>query len=94
MINLLKEETKITFELNKANILNHSLEISPNLILLGGTEIDVAKLYKSSQDALKEQKETINSLNQKIETKNLELTSKINSIDEQKSLIENQTKNI
>jgi len=94
MINLLKDETKINFEINKANILNHSLEISPNLILLGGTEIDVAKLYKSSQDALKEQKETINSLNQKIETKNLELNNKIQSIEEQKSLIENQTKNI
>lgn len=94
MINLIKDETKFTFEINKANILNHSLEISSNLILLGGTQIDVAKLYKSSQDALKEQKETINSLNQKIETKNLELTSKINSIEEQKQLISDQTKNI
>jgi GGDEF domain-containing protein len=65
-----------------------------NLILLGGTEIDVAKLYKSSQDALKEQKETINSLNQKIEIKNCELNFKINSIEEQKSIINNQTKNI
>lgn len=94
MINLLKNETKITFEINKANILNRFLEISPNLILLGGTQIDVAKLYKSSQDALKEQKETINSLNQKIENKNSELTSKINSIEEQKSIITTQTKNI
>ena len=94
MINLIKDETKITFEINKANILNRSIEISPNLILLGGTEIDVAKLYKSSQDALKEQKETIISLNQKIEDKNLELTTKINAIEEQKSLISSQTKNI
>lgn len=94
MINLLKEETKVTFEINKANILNRSLEISPNLILLGGTQIDVAKLYKSSQDALKEQKETINSLNQKIENKNLELTSKVKAINEQKSVIDTQTKNI
>lgn len=94
MINLLKEETKVTFEINKANILNRSLEISSNLILLGGTEIDVAKLYKSSQDALKEQKETINSLNQKIENKNLELINKVKAINEQKSIINTQTKNI
>ena len=94
MINLIKNETKLSFEINKANILNRALEISPNLILLGGTEIDVAKLYKSSQDALKEQKETINSLNQKIEAKNLELNFKINSIEEQKVVINNQTKNI
>ena len=94
MINLVEHETKISFEINKANILNQTLEISPNLILLGGTEIDVAKLYKSSQDALKEQKETINSLNQKIEAKNSELNFKINSIEEQKVIIANQTKNI
>lgn len=94
MINLLKNDTKINFEINKANILNRSLEISPNLILLGGTEIDVANLYKSSQYELKEQKDTINSLNQKIETKNLELTSKIKAIEEQKNMIANQTKNI
>ena len=94
MINLTKNETKISFEINKANILNRALEISPNLILLGGTEIDVAKLYKSSQDALKEQKDTINSLNQKIEAKNSELNFKINSIEEQKEIITNQTRNI
>ena len=94
MINLIEHETKISFEINKANILNQTLGISPNLILLGGTEIDVAKLYKSSQDALKEQKETINSLNQKIEAKNSELNFKINSIEEQKVIIANQTKNI
>mgnify|MGYP003587167662 FL=1 len=81
MINLLKNEAKINFEINKANILNRSLEISPNLILLGGTQIDVAKLYKSSQDELKEQKETILSLNQRIKEKNSELISKIDSIE-------------
>lgn len=94
MINLLKNEKKITFEINKANILNRFLEISPDLILLGGTQIDVAKLYKSSQDALKEQKETIDSLNQRIKDKNIELISKITSIEEQKTIILNQTKNI
>ncbi|MDD3008530.1 MAG: hypothetical protein RBR70_03820 [Arcobacter sp.] len=85
MINLLKNDTKINFEINKANILNRFLEISPNLILLGVTKIDVTNLYKSSQYALKEQKDTTNSLNQKIETKNLELTSKIKAIEEQKT---------
>ena len=94
MINLLKNEAKINFEINKANILNRSLEISPNLILLGGTQIDVAKLYKSSQDELKEQKETILSLNQRIKEKNSELISKIDSIEEQKSVIQTQVKNI
>lgn len=94
MINLLRNEAKVNFEINKANILNRSLEISPNLILLGGTQIDVAKLYKSSQDELKEQKETIISLNERIKEKNSELISKIDSIEKQKIVIEAQIKNI
>jgi diguanylate cyclase (GGDEF)-like protein len=94
MINLFQSGEKVTFEINKANILNRSLKISPDLILLGGTEIDVAKLYKNSQDALKEQKETIESLNKNIKDKNIELDEKIASIKEQKLNIQNQKLNI
>lgn len=53
MINLLDTETQnMTFEINKANIINQNLGIKPDIILMGGTEIDVAKLYKQSQVSL------------------------------------------
>jgi len=55
MINLFDNETdKIQFEINKANIINHNLGIEPDIILLGGTEIDVAQLYKDNQLTLRE----------------------------------------
>ena len=59
MINLTStEENNVHFEVNKANILNQRLRINPKLILLGGTELDVAKLYKGAQDSLlKKEKE-------------------------------------
>ena len=38
----------LIFEINKANIINQQLQPQPNLILFGGTEIDVAKLYKEN----------------------------------------------
>lgn len=93
MINLTENNNIIAFEINKANILNRSLNISPDLVLLGGTEIDVAKLYKSSQDELKEQKEAITLLSKKISEKNSELSYKIAAIEKQKeALIQQQSK--
>jgi len=93
MINLVPNANMITFEINKPNLINRSLQISPDLILLGGSEIDVAKLYKSSQNELKEQKETVAELNKKIKEKNGELSEKINAIElQKKGLIEQQAK--
>lgn len=93
MINLVQNGNMITFEINKPNLINRSLQISPDLILLGGTEIDVAKLYKSSQNELKEQKETVAELNKKIKEKNGELSEKINAIEiQKKGLLEQQAK--
>lgn len=53
MINLFKKEDKTTsFEINRANILAKGLEIKPDIILLGGTELDVAYLYRDTRDSL------------------------------------------
>lgn len=49
------------FEINKANILSRGVSIHPDIILLGGTEIDVAELYKKGQDELKVQSELLKS---------------------------------
>ncbi|WNO08400.1 YfiR/HmsC family protein [Teredinibacter sp. KSP-S5-2] len=53
MINLLdKPEKRIAFEVNKSNIINQGLSPLPELILNGGSEIDVAKLFREGQASL------------------------------------------
>lgn len=53
MINLVPtEDDRLKFEVNKSNIINHGLTPLPELILNGGTEIDVAKLYREGQASL------------------------------------------
>ncbi len=53
MINLLATQNgRLIFEVNKSNIINHGLTPLPELILNGGTEIDVAKLYREGQASL------------------------------------------
>lgn len=53
MINLVPTaDDRLKFEVNKSNIINHGLTPLPELILNGGTEIDVAKLYREGQASL------------------------------------------
>ncbi len=49
MVNLLQQaDGRFTFEINKPNITFEYLKIDKDILLLGGTELDVAELYKES----------------------------------------------
>ncbi|OVE80736.1 hypothetical protein BVY04_05190 [bacterium M21] len=66
MINLYDTaKRQIQFEINRANIINQNLGVKPDIILLKGTEIDVAKLYKESQVSLRDQDKRIAELEEK-----------------------------
>lgn len=53
MINLMSTaDGRLRFEVNNSNIINHGLKPLPELILNGGTEIDVAKLFREGQASL------------------------------------------
>lgn len=53
MINLYTSGQQVLlFEVNKANVYNHHLSIDPEILLMGGTEIDVIALYRGTQDSL------------------------------------------
>lgn len=54
MINLVfnPEKQAIAFEVNKSNIIFEQLTISKELLLLGGTEIDIATLYRETEVAM------------------------------------------
>lgn len=53
MINLVPvNNDRLRFEVNKSNLINQGLKPLPELILNGGTEIDVAKLFREGQTSL------------------------------------------
>lgn len=53
MINLISvSNDRLRFEVNKSNLINQGLKALPELILNGGTEIDVAKLFREGQTSL------------------------------------------
>ena len=60
MVNLLShEDGTYTFEINKANITYEFLKLSEDILLLGGSEMDVAELYRDATNQLAKLKEDV-----------------------------------
>jgi len=105
MINFIidaKDPTKLKFEINKANILNRSMAVNPDIILLGGTEIDVANLYRDAQTQLSKNEKKVKSIENKIRQINQEkkfmeqvLSKLLKTVEQQKqnyTKLEQETK--
>jgi len=74
MINFLPMvEGKANFEINRANIINANLKVTPDLLLLGGTDTDVAGLYKESQETLQELVQQYADLNDSLNRQSLKI---------------------
>lgn len=95
MIDLLETADKqIRFEINKANIINQNLGIQPDIILLGGSEIDVARLYKEGQASLREQTALIQSQKKLVAEEQARLQQAVTKVEQQQRLIEQQQQRI
>ncbi len=95
MINFLPlVDGKVDFELNKTNITNARLTVTPALLLLGGTDVDVAGLYKQSQRTLKRFKTQIDELSESYNSKSKQIESLNEEINTRNEEIEKQSKEI
>jgi len=93
MINLVNntENSLISFEVNKSNIVFEGLETSNELLLLGGTELDVATLYRETELAIQESRSREISLKEKLNEQQDQISStqkKLKSLNENLSLKE------
>ena len=70
----------LQFEINKANILNQDLRIMQDMILLGGTEVDVAALYREGQQSLRSLQKNREDLEKKLKNSETSLSLLENSI--------------
>jgi len=66
-------ENELSFEINKKTIADHNLKILPQLLLLGGSEIDIKNLYKEKEEELKIEKERVEELRKEVEKQEAEL---------------------
>jgi PAS domain S-box-containing protein len=80
-------DRRVLFEINKANILNQGLAILPDLVLLGGTEIDVAALYRESQKTLGALQKQVTALQEHEESLKREVQAREREITRQRQLL-------
>ena len=95
MINLkLNEKTNVfTFEYNRANILFAGLDITDEIVLLKGTEIEIRELYLQAKKLWDEQLAVVAELKKQSEVQKKNMFVKNDSIQRMKTLIdENQLK--
>jgi len=74
------EEGNLLFEINKANIINQHLEIMPDMILLGGTVVDVAALYYEGQQSMRSLQKQIENMNKNLSQLQNDLNIKNNEL--------------
>ncbi|HPI45674.1 MAG TPA: YfiR/HmsC family protein, partial [Tenuifilaceae bacterium] len=95
MINIFKSgEGSLQFEINNANILNQNLKVNDDIILLGGTQIDVAQLYKQGQQSLRDMQKAIDRYKENVKKLSEVSAAKNKEIREQKDSLEEQQKRI
>jgi len=88
MINLFENsEQSLVFEVNKANVINHGLTIDPEILLMGGTEIDIARLYRSSQQSMDSMQRQMQQIADSIFRLNETITQSREQIDRQQDRI-------
>ncbi len=86
MINLYNTpQGQLLFEINKANVINQNLVIDPEILLAGGTEIDVASLYRKSQLDMRSMQKDMDSMQDSLENLNKNIRLSKNHILEQES---------
>ncbi len=105
MINLTQPNSKdVGFEINRVNIILEGLKISKDVVLAGGSELDVAKIYKqtvldltqtqkdlnSKDKKLKDQKTRIITQSKKLNTQNSEITRQNSKLKSQLEKIEHK----
>ncbi|CBL43663.1 predicted histidine kinase [gamma proteobacterium HdN1] len=102
MINLVRTpENTLRFEINRSNLIYEKLSVDRKIILLGGTELDVAKLFRQTEDTLQktkmqlaEQEQKYGELLTEIAKTRRELSTTHSQVEQQKSLLQTQTKQL
>lgn len=74
MVNFLTVEAGgLTFEVNRTNIIFEKLTIDRDLLLFGGTEMDVAELFRESEHSLQQIKSALHDNESQLKTASLQL---------------------
>ncbi len=93
MVNLPKiQNEKFGFEINRPNIILEGINISKDVVLAGGSELDVAKIYKETISDLTKTKEIMTLKDKKLNELSQRIESQQKKLKEQNTELEKQNK--
>ncbi len=91
MINLTQPNSKdVGFEINRVNIILEGLKISKDVVLAGGSELDVAKIYKQTVLDLTQTQNDLNSKDKKLKDQNIRIITQSEKLNTQNDEITRQ----
>ncbi len=85
---------RIGFEVNKPNIVYEGLKLSPDILFLGGTELDVAELYREMEASLQNTRETVGVQQAELERQRDEIEERGREIETQNARLAKQNREI
>lgn len=88
------DEQTLSFNLNRYNLLYQGLTINEDIVLLGGSEIDVAHMVKEMTTKLSDSTELISKLNSHINIQEQTLTDKQNQIEQKQKSINSKNQEL
>ncbi|NVO09795.1 MAG: DUF4154 domain-containing protein [Bacteroidales bacterium] len=94
-IHLSSEKNRLSFEVNRNAIeQNHNLSVLPKLLLLGGSRLDVANLYRVQEEKLKEMQDKVELYKNEIEKQQIIVESQGQQIEQQNYELRSQKQEI
>ncbi len=91
MINFIQtNENKIKFELNRYQMLNANLRVSPDILVLGGSEIDIVNLLNEMDATISKSLTEIKQQSKRLEQLKTNITSREKQLTLQQKKIERQ----
>ncbi|MEO9483885.1 MAG: YfiR/HmsC family protein [Ekhidna sp.] len=89
MINFLSSNTgELTFEYNRANIVYQNLEVKPGMRELGGSEVDLAKIFKQARDSIRSMELRALQLKARFDSMSFDVAAAVGIYRQQQSLIQ------
>ena len=81
-------ETRLSFEINRSNIVYAGLQLSKNILLFGGTELDAANIYKETEAELVRARAVATEQQEQLEVQQKLLAEQESTIEQQRLQVE------
>lgn len=94
MLNIVRNGNTFGFEVNRSNVVYEKLKMDRDILLLGGTELDVAELFRENEQRLQKIRESLIEKEALLNNTNQQLSLQNDKLQNQQKQLARQIRNI